>query len=116
MKILVAMPVYDGNIPMETARCLFEEQIYLFLGGDVLAFRFLPSCSHPAMGRNQLAKAFMESEYDRIVFLDSDITFESGALVKLAKRPEDLVGGAYRLKMDRETYPVGWLEKKELWA
>ena len=84
--------------------------------GDELIFRFLSSCSHPAMGRNQLAQDFMDSDAERLVFLDSDVTFELGAILKISKYPVDFVGGAYRFKLDEEKYPVGWLDKKELWA
>lgn len=77
--------------------------------GDEFQVRFLSSCSHPAMGRNQLANDFMESEADRLVFLDADVTFEPGALIKIAHHRDEFVGGAYRYKQDSEQYPVGWL-------
>jgi hypothetical protein len=116
MRILVATPVYDGKLQVESVRCLLDEQIHALGGGDEVAFRFLPACSHPAMGRNQLAQEFMESGYDRLVFLDADVTFSPGALVKIAKHPVDFVGGAYRFKFNEENYPVGWLNKPDLWA
>lgn len=116
MKINVAIPVYDGKVPVETIRCLLNEQLTGLLGGDVLQFRFLPNCSHPAMGRNQLTQDFMDSDFDRLVFLDSDITFEVGALIKLAHQPVDFVGGVYRFKTEAEAYPLGWLDNKELRA
>lgn len=62
------------------------------------------------MGRNQLAQDFMDSGADRLVFLDSDVTFAPGSLVKIARQPVDFVGGAYRFKQDFEAYPVGWLD------
>jgi hypothetical protein len=116
MKILVAVPVYDGKLAIEVVRCLINEQSVANGCGDELTFRFLPSCSHPAMGRNQLVQDFLESDAERLVFLDADVTFEPGSIVKIAHYPEDLVGGAYRFKLDSEQYPVGWLDNKELWA
>lgn len=116
MKILVAIPVYDGKLPVEAVRCLMEEQLIAIMGGDEFYVRLLPNCSHPAQGRNQLAQDFMDSNCDRLVFLDSDITFKTGDLVKLAKRPQEVVGGAYRYKMEKEDYPVGWLDKEWLQA
>jgi hypothetical protein len=108
MKILVAIPVYDGKLPVETARCLLNEQIIAVGGGDDFSVRFLPACSHPAMGRNQLTQEFLESDSDRLVFLDSDVTFEPGSLIKIARHPVDFVGGAYRFKFETENYPVGF--------
>lgn len=110
MKIEVAIPVYDGKLPAETARCLLDEQVVALGSGDLISVRFLPNCSHPAMGRNQLARHFMESSADRLVFLDSDVTFQPGALVRIARHPVDFVGGCYRLKLDEEAYPMGWID------
>lgn len=114
MKILVAIPVYDGKLPVETVRCLLQEQTAALVNGDDFSVRFLPACSHPAMGRNQLANDFMESDADRLVFLDSDVTFEPGSIVKIAHHPVDFVGGAYRFKLDSEQYPVGWADGEQI--
>jgi hypothetical protein len=116
VRIFVAIPVYDGKLPAETVRALLNEQCVALGRGDDFLVRFLPSCSHPAMGRNQLVQDFLDSGADRLVFLDSDVTFEPGAIVKLAHSPVDFVGGAYRFKLDTESYPVGWPESGELWA
>lgn len=115
MKILVGTPVYDGKLPVETVRCLMNEHALAIASGDELQFRFLPSCSHPAMGRNQLAQDFMDSDCERLVFLDSDVTFEMGSLIKIARAPFDFAGGAYRFKMNEEKYPVGFLPG-EIWG
>lgn len=114
MKIVVAIPVYDGKLPVEGVRCLLNEQILALSAGDDFGVRFLPSCSHPAMGRNQLANDFLESDADRLIFLDSDVTFELGELVKVGHHDADFVGGAYRYKQASEDYPVGWLPDPEL--
>lgn len=116
MKFLVATPVYDGKLHVQVVRALLEERSIADRAGDEMRVQFLPSCSHAAMGRNQLVQDFLDSDADRLVFLDADVTFELGALVKLARREEDFVGGAYRFKIDEESYPVGWLDAKELWA
>lgn len=117
MKVIVAIPVYDGKLPVQVVRSLLEERSIAEKCGDDLQIRFLPSCSHPAMGRNQLAQDFLDSDADRLVFLDADVTFEPGALVKIARHKVDFVGGAYRFKFHEENYPVGWItEKSELWS
>lgn len=116
MKIMVGIPVYDGKLPVQVARVLLNEQIMAMNTGDELQVQFLPSCSHPAMGRNQLAQVFMDSECDRLVFLDSDVSFEPGELIKVAHHPVDFVGGAYRYKFETENYPVGWPDSGDLWS
>jgi hypothetical protein len=66
VKILVATPVYDGKLPVETVRSLLNEQAVANGSGDEIQVRFLPACSHPAMGRNQLAQDFLDSDADRL--------------------------------------------------
>ena len=114
MRIHVATPTYDGKLPIEVVRCLLNEQATAVMVGDDIRFQFLPGCSHPAMGRNQLAQTFMESDADRLVFLDSDVTFEPGAILKIARYQADFVGGAYRYKFPEENYPVGFLDGEML--
>jgi hypothetical protein len=116
MKVFVAIPVYDGKLQVQTVKALLEEQQIAALSGDELHFSFLPSCSVPAMGRNQLVSDFLASGCDKLFFLDADLTWELGHLLKVARKPEDLVGGCYRFKTEDEAYPIGWLPQAGLWA
>ena len=109
MKIFVAIPVYDGKLHVQLIRVLLNEQLLAAANGDVFVVHFLSSNAGIAQGRNQLATEFMESDFDRLVFIDSDVTWEPGALVHLAHQPVDFVGGCYRLKKSEEAYPIAWL-------
>ena len=106
MKISVGIPVYDGKVPFQLALCLLTETSIAHHMGDQLIVRFLPSCTNLAMGRNQLVKEFLASDDERLVFVDADVTFEPGAIIKLSHYPVDFVGGAYRLKQETERYPI----------
>lgn len=106
MRIMVAIPVYDGKIPVRTMNCILNEQAASFVNGDQLSVNVLHSSAGIAQARNQLATDFMESDFDRLVFLDSDLTWEQGNLLKLAHHPVDYVGGVYRTKKPQEFYPV----------
>lgn len=116
MNISVGIPVYDSKLQMQSVLALLAEVSLASRLGHSLTVRFLPSCTNLALGRNQLVKEFLESKDEKLIFLDADVTFEPGDLLKLAHYPVDLVGGAYRLKLSDEKYPVGWLDKKELWC
>lgn len=100
---------------MQSVAALVTEASIASMMGDNLSLRFLPSCSNLALGRNQLVKEFLASDADRLVFLDADVTFEPGSLMKIAHHPVDFVGGAYRLKQNEEKYPVGWIPG-DLWS
>lgn len=110
MKIFVAIPVYDGKLGIETVRCLINEQSAANQVGCDFIVSFVSSDAGIAGARNTLASDFLKSDCDRMIFLDSDITFETGAMVKLAHMPYDFVGGAYRLKQEFESYPIDWLQ------
>lgn len=117
MKISVGLPLYDGKMDYRLAGCLLTEVSIALQCGDELSLRIIAGCSDLARGRNQIVHEFLESDADRLVFLDSDITFEPGKLVKIAHYQEDVVGGAYRIKEDGpEKWPIAFLDKKELWA
>lgn len=114
MKVLAAIPAYDGKICVETVRALLHEQGAAFLAGVEFRAVFLPGCSLITMARNQIVGDFLASDADRLVFVDADVAWEPGALIKLASHPVDFVGGAYRLKEPEEGYPVRWLEGADL--
>ena len=118
MRISVGLPLYDGKMDYRVAACLMTEILIAEKNGDSLSLCMLGGCSDLARGRNQIVYEFLESEADRLVFLDSDVTFTPGSLVKIAHYPEDVVGGAYRLKEDGpEQYPIAFLQdRKELRA
>lgn len=109
MRISVGLPLYDGKVMHQQMGCLLTEvQIARALGHELIV-RVLNSCTNLAMGRNQIVKDFLDTGDDRLVFLDSDVTFQPGDMVKLALYPEEFVGGIYPLKQDIEAYPVALL-------
>lgn len=110
MKISVSIPAYDGKLPYQLVLALLTEASIARNQGDTLLVTILPACTNLAFGRNVLVKQFLESTADRLVFVDADVTFSPGSLVRLAHHPVDFVGGAYRLKQEQESYPIFPLE------
>lgn len=116
MKLYVAVPAYDGKITIETARSLCNEQVMAALSGQEISIQFVPGGSLVTTVRDRIAGDFLASDADRLIFIDSDVSWELGDLLKLAKHPVDFVGGCYRYKQEPEAYPVHYLDKPELWA
>lgn len=110
MKLLVAVPAYSGAVAVDTVRSLLQEQIVAQAAGIEFRVIFLPGCSLITMARNQMVQDFLDSDADKLVFVDDDVSWEPGSVIKLASHDVDFVGGAYRLKCDDECYPVEWLE------
>lgn len=109
MKIFVAIPSYDPKLQIEVVNCLLNEQKIALGIGDDFIVNMLSGDAGIVGARNQCVSKFFETDFDRFFFLDADITWEPGALVKLAHMPADFVGGAYRYKMEKEDYPINWL-------
>ncbi len=112
MNISVGLPIYDGKLAFQLAGCLLTEVVLAEKLGHKITVRFLTSCTNLAMGRNQIVKDFLDSGDDRLVFVDADITFEPGDLIKIAHYPQDLVGGIYRFKLKDglEAYPFAVMQ------
>ena len=116
MKLFVAIPAYDRKVTCETARSLLNEQGAAALVGIDLQVSFVPGSSLITQARNQAVRDFINSDADRLIFIDSDVAWEPGSIVKIAGHDVDFCGGAYRYKDEDEAYPVGWLPNDELWA
>ena len=113
MTISVCIPTYDAKVPMHLAAALAMESAIAAALGIMHNIRFLASCTNLAFGRNGLVKDFLDSKDDRLVFVDADVTFEPGSLIRIAKYPVDFVGGAYPKKEAKEVYPVNFLPPNE---
>lgn len=110
MKVMVLIPIHGFSLGVETVRCLIHEvRAGLAVGVEVIPY-FLPGQSLITHARNQLVRDFIRSDADRAVFVDADVAWDPGDVIKLASRPQDVVGGAYRLKADRWDFPVFHVE------
>ncbi len=115
MKVFVAIPGRGHSLDFNVTACLMEEYALALQVGVELQFRLFPSSGGIADGRNFLVADFLKTDCERMVFLDSDITFSKGALLQLATKPVDFVAGAYRHKRELESYPLDFNEG-EMWA
>lgn len=109
MDIFVGIPTIDGKVCAETAQALLAEQVVLALKGHRLTTGFTVGCSLITHARNDVCANFLASGADILVFIDADIGWEPGAVLKLVETGEDVVGGAYPYKKAEEGYPVAWL-------
>jgi hypothetical protein len=69
--------------------------------------------------RAMLVAQFLASDASDLVFIDSDVSWERGALVTLLEKEADVVAGAYPHRVDPENYSVRWLpdaQEEGLWT
>jgi hypothetical protein len=101
MLVYVGIPVIDGKPYATLVDSLLAEQLRGFAKGVHFLVDWEIGCSLIGHARNKLAKRFLDTkEADCIVYVDADISWKRGELIKLAERQEDVIGGTYRGKVD----------------
>lgn len=116
MKVMVAIPAYTGQIHLGTMRSLFTDLLALQARGDF--FTVHDECGNAliADARALIVAQFLATDCDTLVFIDSDVSWEAGALLKLLDYPVDMVAGIYPQRRDPINYCVKWLDKPDLIA
>lgn len=103
--VFLATPAFAGVDPGYTF-ALFESVKLLELEGVSTELAIFAGDCHVDDARNRLVKDFLKSGCDQLVFLDSDLRWEPEDLLRLIRRPQDVVGATYPLKQEEEAYPV----------
>lgn len=116
MNVMIAIPAYTGVVHMGTMRSLIHDLMELTKRGD--KFTLVDDIGNAliADSRGIIATRFWESDCDCLVFIDSDVVWQAGALLRIVDAKEDVVGGVYPNRRDPIAYPLHYLDKKELWA
>lgn len=95
----------DGKPCVATVESLLSEQLLAQREGVYLLVEFLCGCSLIGHARNMIVSRFLGvPECQQMVFVDADIGWKAGDLVKLAKRPEPVIGATYRTKEPVEKF------------
>lgn len=99
MIIHVAVPSIDGKTHTAMVDSLLAEQVLAMQQGVHLLVDWEVGCSLIGHARNRLAKRFLATpECPCTVFVDSDISWPTGSILKLARSPHDVIGATYRVK------------------
>lgn len=106
--VLVCIPAYDAKLSVETALGLANcRDLYT---GIVC----VTNCCHVALARNRLARHFLDSKMDKMVFIDTDIGFKRGDFERLISSDVPIVGGVYRLRQEKQDLALVALPDKPL--
>lgn len=108
--VFVGIPTRTSDVKIEMTTSLVGE-VYQLGQADMAMTLFCwsgdPLISH---SRNVILATFLtQTDCDDLVFIDDDVSWPPGTMVKLLQHPVDIVAGAYRHKKDPESYPVNWL-------
>jgi hypothetical protein len=99
--VYVGIPVLDGKPYAALVDSLLAEQLHCQSQGVHLLVEWEVGCSLIGDARNRLAKRFLATtECKAMVFVDADISWPPGSLLKLVKSRKDVIGATYRSKQD----------------
>jgi len=102
--VMIAMPCYSAKVHFPTMRAILLDAINIIGRGDKFSIAEDIGNSDIAGSRGALFGAFVRSKADTLVFIDDDIFWTPGSLIKLIDQPVDVVGGIYPKKRD----PLEW--------
>lgn len=110
--IFIGIPVMDGKPHYATVDALLAEQFLAAQEGAHLLVEWEVGCSLIGDARNRLAKRFLATGLKNMVFIDADMSWPAGSILRLVKSGKDVIGGTYRPKTDEERFHVhGKVEK-----
>lgn len=103
MIVTVGIPAYDGKVHAATVDALLAEQFIGIKEGVHLMLDWELGCGLVHVARNRIANRFLVNRHsDTLVFVDGDMSWKGGDLIRLARRRQDVIGGTYRTKTDTE--------------
>jgi hypothetical protein len=103
-KVMLAMPCYSAKVHFATMRAILLDSINIIGRGDKFCIAEDIGNSDIAGSRGALFGAFVRSDCDTLVFVDDDVFWQPGDLLKLIDYSVDVVGGVYPKKSD----PLEW--------
>lgn len=104
-RTFIATPAYRGEVVMQYAHCLVRDSIACLAAGHFInpPYSINDTVIHEA--RNHALRAFLDTDHDWLVFIDADMGWEPGALLRLIETPGDIVCGIYGTKEPVQRFP-----------
>ena len=112
--VFVGMPCYD-SVKRETVMALLKLFDKFRSSAIKAQFRIINS-SLVTHGRNMVTCGFLHSNYDYLLFVDADISFEPEAVLRMLVTKKDVICTPYRLKLADLSikYPVSFKDAKNI--
>lgn len=107
--LFVALPSYEGKIYVDTVDSVIREVFACHAKGIQFMHQFRQQNMMSAMVRNWMVGRFLESNLSHIAFVDWDVHFPTGTLVRLMERDVDIVAASYPYRGDPLDFPMAWL-------
>lgn len=104
--VMIAIPAYTGTVHIPTMRSLMTDALGLAKRGFAVTLN--DNCESALINdaRSEIVHAFVNSECTDLVFVDWDVVWPAGAMLRLLDYPVDIVGGIYPQRKDPITFSV----------
>lgn len=109
-KVMVGTPCYDGKISAYYADSMLSSVILASKEQIVIRPIYLPHQAVIQYARNELLRLFLESEFDELIFIDSDQAWNPDDLIKLINSDKDFIGAPIARKSEHEMYNIKCVE------
>ena len=113
--VYIAMPCYD-SVKINTMLSVIKLVQQLGKSGIAVGINTMKSpLIHQA--RNYLTSVFLTTEYQYLLFIDSDVAFQPEAVAKMLVAKKDIICTPYRVKaekLDKHIYTVEFKDPKNI--
>ena len=105
-KLMIGLPAYDHKVTVSMAVSLMKLSQMVLQHGIDIQVNSICGCSVVSRARNVIAKQFLESDCDHLMFIDADMTFEPESVIRLMawSQTRGIVAGAYLARKEPKTY------------
>lgn len=112
--VFIAIPAYTGQIHLGTMRAIIADMLAFADRGDKVTI--FDESGNAMIGdcRAVIVADFLASDGTDLIFVDSDVTWEAGTLLKLVDYDADCVAAIYPQRKDPVAFCVSYLDGEEL--
>lgn len=96
--IFIATPCYGNQVFYPYCKSLIETVFTLGKNGIECKLAGMGNESLITRARNQLVAQFLESGASHLLFIDADVSWNAGDILKMYKWDKDIIGGVYPMK------------------
>ena len=110
--VWIAIPAYTGTIHLATMRSIISDLLLLAERGDKVTI--FDESGNAMIGdcRGLIVAKFLEGDGTHLVFVDSDVSWAAGSILRLVDAPVDFVAGLYPQRRDPIDFCCQWDSSK----
>ena len=104
--VMIGIPAYTGTIHTPTVRALLTDVLGLAKAGIAVTYRDEVTSSIINDARSEIVHDFLASSCTDLIFVDWDVVWPAGAMLRLLNHPVEIVGGIYPQRNEPITFSV----------